>query len=148
MPTEHEPKYSQWLQTTNTAHSVDSYLNWISQEPNGVDAVFILNTGTGRLIARNNVAGAGGQVDLANIVAWTGANVARDTVQQLSGLLHGGELKYVDYTLERAIMRLFYVTTNNGNNVLIGFIGTQPTLMGTLDYCTPPFANKIRGYLH
>ncbi len=147
MPTVHEDEYSGWLSKTAQAHSVDNYLNWIAQEDNGVDGVFILNIQTGRLVSRSTVDGGRGKVDLSRIVTWTGANVAKDTVQQLGGILHGGELKYVDYTFENAIMRLFYFTANNGTPILIGFVGTQPSLMGTLDLCTPPFAQKIRGYL-
>jgi len=155
MPTEHEPKYLGWLNNPNHPkkstrpageHSVENYLDWIVQEPNGIDGVFVLNR-NGIPIVTSQAVGAGGHVDLSKITAWAGGNVAGDSVNELNEILHVGTLKFVDYTFERGIMRLFYLTASNGVGIVIGFIGTNPDLMGKLVHYTPPFANKIRDYL-
>jgi hypothetical protein len=147
-----EPKFLTWLQTPKPTRppnldSIENYLDWIAQEPNGVDGVFIINTITGMLVCRSIAEGHGGHADLGQIVTWAGANVAKDAVGDLGQLLNGGELKYVNYTLDSAVMRLFYLTATNGVPILVGFVGTQPDLMGKLDFFTPSYALRIRDYL-
>ncbi len=122
---------------------MQDYLNQLASQDNGVDGVFVLNASTGRILCISNVAGAGGSVDLNHILNWTGANAAQDSVGTLDEMIGGNGLKYVDYTFTNAILRLFYISSNQ-KSVVIGFVGTNPKLMGKFDFETPGYTLELK----
>ncbi|RKZ62031.1 MAG: hypothetical protein DRQ99_19435 [Candidatus Parabeggiatoa sp. nov. 3] len=139
------PNISTHITTGELKVSLQTTLNDLATEDNGIDAIFVFNRANSTIIHQSLAEGVGGTVNLAHMLPILVELQKTKQVLEEKGHNDFGYFQNSLYTFEKALIHLHF--ENLKSPVIIGFICKSPDKMGLMQYSIPDAVTKIKGFL-
>ncbi|HIE02071.1 MAG TPA: hypothetical protein EYP59_17610 [Thiotrichaceae bacterium] len=125
--------------------SLQTILNDLATEDNGIDAIFVFNRANSTIIDKSIAEDVGGTVNLEHMLPILVELQKTKQVLEEKGHKDFGYFKNSLYTLEKALIHLHFEDLKSP--VIIGFVCNTLEKMGLMQYSIPDAVTKIKGFL-